>query len=139
MNYLDLWIANLRQRRSVHLTQAITIVGHREKHLGPRSEFARVTLTLGPAEELDVVDNVPCRKELEALGVAWPQCVVFGLLDITMFAEFGPLYKMRVTLNNAAYHEVDSCENAFREAGRDAGRNILEVVKRDGLIRHKLA
>ena len=77
MNYLDFWIANLRQRNSVRLTQGLTVVGHREKHFGPRSEFARVVMTIGPAEELDVVDNVPYRKELEALGVAWPQSVVF--------------------------------------------------------------
>lgn len=127
MNYLDLWIANLRQRNSVRLTQAITVVGHREKHFGPRSEFARVVITISPAEELDVVDNVRYRKELEALGVAWPQCVVFGLLDVVMFAEFGPLYKIRVTLDDAAYHEVDSSENAFREAGRDAGRKAIET------------
>jgi len=134
MNYLDLWIANLRQRNSVRLTQAITVVGQREKHFGPRSEFARVVLTISPAEELDVVDNVRYRKELEALGVAWPQCVVFGLLDVVMFTEFGPLYKIRITLDDAAYHEVDSSENAFREAGRDAGRKAIETVTRDRLI-----
>jgi hypothetical protein len=39
MNYLDLWIANLRQRNSVRLTQAINVVGHREKRFGLRSEF----------------------------------------------------------------------------------------------------
>jgi translation elongation factor EF-G len=135
MNYLDLWIANLRQRRSVRLAQAISVVGHREKHFGPRSEFAKVAMTIDPAEELDVFDNVPHRKELEALGVAWPKCVVFGLLDVVMFAEFGPLYKIRISLNDAAYHEVDSSENAFREAGRDAGRNVIETLKRDRLIR----
>jgi hypothetical protein len=135
MNYLDLWIANLRQRTSVRLTQAITVVGHREKHFGPRSEFARVVMTTSPAEELDVVDNVPCRKELEALGVAWPGSVVFGLLDVLMFAEFGSLYKIGITLDHAEYHEVDSSESAFREAGRDAGRKVIERVTRDRLIR----
>ena len=135
MNYLELWIANLGKRNSVRLTQAITVVGHREKHFGPRSEFARVVMTIRPSEGLHVVDNVPWRKELEALGVAWPQCVVFGVLDILMFAEFGPLYKIKITLDDAAYHEVDSSENAFREASRDAGRKIIETVTRDRLIR----
>jgi hypothetical protein len=69
MTYLDLWIANLRQRNSVRLTQAITVVGHREKPFGPHSEFARVVLTISPAEELDVVDNVPRRKELTLIDV----------------------------------------------------------------------
>jgi hypothetical protein len=111
------------------------VIGHHEKHIGPRSEFARVESTVEPAEELSVVDNVPCRKELEALGVGWPQCFVFGILDILMFAEFGPLYKIRINLDDAAYHDVDSSENGFREAGRDAGRNIIEMAKRDRLIR----
>ena len=137
MNYLDLWIANLRQRHSVNLAQAIRVVGNRKKPLGPHSEFANVVITIAPADELAVVDNVPCRKELEALGVAWPQCVVLGLLDVVMFAEFGPLYKIRITLDDAAYHEVDTSENAFREAGRDAGCNAIETVKRDRLIRFR--
>ena len=135
MNYLDPWIASLRQHKSVHLTHAITVAGHREKHFGPRSDFARVVMTISPAEELDVVDNVPCRKELEALGLAWPRCVVFGLLDVLMFAEFGSLYKIRITLDDAVYHEVDSSEKAFREAARDAGRKAVEKVTRDRLIR----
>ena len=134
-SYIDLWIAGLLRRDSAHLTQGINIVGHREKHFGPRSEFARVVMTVNPAEKFDVVDNVQCRKELESLGVAWPMCVIFGLLDVVMFAEFGPLYKISITLDDAAYHDVDSSENAFREAGRDAGRNVIEVAKRGGLIR----
>ena len=92
-------------------------------------------MTISPAEELDVIDNVPFRKELEALGVAWPRCVVFGMLDVVMFAEFGSLSKIRITLEDAAYHEVDSSENAFREAGRDAGRNVIDTMRRDRLIR----
>jgi hypothetical protein len=76
-------------------------------------QFGRVELTIDPAEELSAVDNVPCRNELEALGVAWPQSVVFGILDVLMFAEFGPLYKIRITLDDAAYHEVDSSENGI--------------------------
>jgi len=46
-------------------------------------------MTTSPAEELAVVDNLRCRKELETLEVAWPRCVVFGPLDVLMFAEFG--------------------------------------------------
>jgi translation elongation factor EF-G len=62
-------------------------------------------------------------------------CVVSGLLDIVMFVDFGPLYKIRVTMDDAAYHEVGSSENGFREAGRDAGRNLVEIPRSDRLIR----
>jgi len=134
-NYLEQWVAGLLRRDSARLKQSISVDGHREKRLGPRSEFAHIAMSVNPAEVLEVVDNVPCRRELESLGVAWPMCVVFGLLDVVMFSEFGPLYKIRITLEDAAYHDVDSSENAFREAGRDAGRNLIEVATRDRLIR----
>jgi len=52
-----------------------------------------------------------------------------------MFAEFASLYKIGITLDDAAYHEVDSSESAFREAGRDAGRKVIERVTRDRPIR----
>lgn len=135
MNYFDLWISDLRERTSVHLARPIAVEGHRERHIGPRWEFAKVVMTISPAEELEVYDHVPCRNELEALGVAWPRCVAFGLLDVLMFAEFGALHKIRITLDDAAYHEVDSSEKAFREAGRDAGLRVIEAVTRDRLIR----
>ena len=67
-DYLDLWIAGLLRRKSARLQKGLTIVGHREKHFEPRSEFARVVMTINPAEEFGVVDNVPCRKDLEALA-----------------------------------------------------------------------
>jgi hypothetical protein len=54
-----------------------------------------------------------------------------------MFAEFGSLHKIRIMLDEAAYHEVDSSENAFREASRDAGRKAIEMVTRDRLIRFR--
>ena len=132
--YLDSWVAGLLRRESAHITERVTVVGKREKHLGPRSEFARITVSVDPAEDFDVIDNVPSRKELEALGVGWPESAIFGLLDVLMFAELRPLYKLRVTLSDAAYHHIDSSENAFREAGRDAGRKIVEAVKQSGLI-----
>jgi hypothetical protein len=129
----QLWVAGLLRRESAHLKGRVTVVGHREKHFGSQSEYARIVLSVHPAEHFNVVDNVPYRKELEALGIAWPDPVVFGLLDVLMFAEYRPIYKMQVILEDAAYHEIDSSENAFREAGRDAGRKIVEAIGRDGL------
>jgi translation elongation factor EF-G len=136
MDYIDLWDGNQPRRNSVRLIRKVSVIGSRVKQFGMRGEFGKVEMTVDPAEKLSVVDSVPWRKELEALGVAWPQCVIFGVLDILMFAEFGPLYKIRITLEDAEYHEVDSTQNAFREAGRDAGRNIVEMARRDRLIRH---
>ncbi len=93
-----------------------------------------IYVTVDPADEFELIDNVPCRDELIKLGVAWPNSAIFGILDILMFLEFRPLYKVRITLDNAAYHHVESTENAFREAGRDAGRKIADAIKAGGLL-----
>ena len=90
-------------------------------------------MTIDPAEHFEVIDRVPCRREIEALRVGWPQVVVFGLLDVLMTMESHPLYRVRVTLNDAAYHHTDSTEIALREAGRDAGHKVVERVGADGL------
>lgn len=109
------------------------MTGQRERHWRERSEFASVSMMIEPAEHFEVIDRVPCSREIEALGVGWPQSVVFGLLDVLMTMESHPLYKVRVTLKDAAYHETDSTEIALREAGRDAGRKIVKQIGADDL------
>jgi hypothetical protein len=131
-DYLGLWGEGFRKQDSIFLAGPITVVGEREKHLGPKSEFAKIQLTLHPAYTFEVVDNVAEKSELEKLGVGWPDCAVFGLLDVLMLAEPGPLYKVRVMLEEVWYHEVDSSWQAFRNAGRDAGRKIIQAMHHRG-------
>ena len=117
-DYLSLWSSGLPERKSILLTAPITVLGIRNKALGPRGEFAKVQLTLNPSASFEVADNVAERTELERLGVGWPESVVFGLLDVLMFAEPGPLHKVSVVLELAWYHDVDSSIRAFRHAGQ---------------------
>ena len=70
------------------------------------------------------------QKELERLGVEWPDPVILGLLDSLMNTDLGPLKNIRVRLERVWYHEVDSTRNAFRNAGRGAGRKILDALAR---------
>lgn len=73
-------------------------------------------------------DAVPERSELDRLGVQWLESSIFGLLDVLMFADPAPLFKVRVVLEKVWYHHVDSTQNAFRNAGRDASRKLLEKI-----------
>ena len=75
-----------------------------------------------------MVDSVPEKPDLEKLGVGWPDPVILGLLDILMNAEQGSLRNIRVVLERVWYHDVDSSRDAFRCAGRDAGRTIMEAI-----------
>jgi translation elongation factor EF-G len=132
-NYLKLWDSGQPAQRSILLTKPITVLGVRNKQLGPRGEFAKVQITLNPSSSFEVLDNVAERGALERLGVSWPDPVVFGLLDILMLAEPGPLYKVSAVLEMVWYHEVDSSLMAFRHAGRDAGRKVIEDLVRSHL------
>jgi hypothetical protein len=50
------------------------------------------------------------------------------LLDILMLADPAPLFKVRVVVERVWYHHVDSTQNASCNAGRDAGRKLLEKI-----------
>ena len=123
-DYLASWDSS--DKNSRNLPNPITVVG---EHVDARKrEFAKIELTVRPAEAFDVVDSVPDKADLEKLDVGWPDPVIFGLLDILMNAKQGPVRNVRVVLERVWYHEVDSSRSAFRSAGRDAGRKIIEAI-----------
>jgi hypothetical protein len=130
-DYLSLWSEGLTNQQSRLLSAPITVLGERIKQLGARGEFAKVQLTVHPSESFEVIDRVAESSELEKLGVEWPDCAIFGLLDVLMFTELGPLYKVRVVLEKVWYHHVDSTNQAFRQAGRAAGRKIVKSIEDD--------
>ena len=127
-DYLRLWAEGLPNQRSRLLPVPITVVGKRIKAFGPKGEFATIKLTARPSDSFEVIDRVAEKHELEKLGVGWPDSAIFGLLDVLMFTKLGPLYKVSVVLEEAAYHDVDSSWSAFRLAGSDAGRKIIEAI-----------
>ena len=122
--HLTLWDEGPPDNSRRILTAPITVVA--EWILTSKSEFARVELTVEPANTFEVIDRVPWKEELEKLGVGWPEPVILGLLDVLMKPE--PLRNFRVILDDAAYHDIDSTADAFRSAGREAGRKILEAI-----------
>jgi len=127
-DYLTLWVEGPSDEGSRTLTAPVTVIG--EWTDGPKSEFAKVQLTVQPAKGFDVVDAVEQKNELEKLGVGWPDPVILGLLDTLMRADLGPLRNVCVTLKHVWDHELDSTRNAFRNAGRDAGRKIIDALDR---------
>jgi hypothetical protein len=126
-DYMMLWAEGLPMRSSLTLRAAINVTGERNKHLGPRYEFAKIALSVQPASTFEVVDSVPEDEELRREGyLDW---AVFGLLDVLMLSEPFPLHKLRIVFESAEYHPVDSSPIAFLHAGRDAGRKIIDSLK----------
>ncbi len=125
-DYLALWAQRLMSDKSLVLKKAIAVVGERDAHLGPRWQFAKIWLTAYPAPAFEVVDGVPDGEILHRLG--YFEFAIFGVLDVLMVAKPSPLYTVRIVLERAEHHPVDSSPAAFLHAGRDAGRKIINSM-----------
>jgi hypothetical protein len=130
-DYLKLWQQDMLKANSLTLKSKITIVGERNEHIGPRWEIARIQITVEPASDFEVVDVYPDNQEARQEGfLDW---AVFGLLDVIMLTWSTPLRNIRVTLEKAEVDAINSSRMAFRHAGRDAGRKLLQIVKGNAL------
>jgi hypothetical protein len=109
----------------VTLEKPIRIEAKRRKHLGPTMEFAKVNIYAEPASEFSVVDLVSAENRVREFG--YPDQFIDGLLEILVSNEHQPLTRIRVTLESAEFSEIDSTPRAFFEAGRIAGRQLLEL------------
>jgi hypothetical protein len=126
-DYLSLWAKELTEQKSLSLQRGFTVVGERDKHLGPRWEFARIQLSVQPAEKFEVVDTLTENDDLRREGyLDW---AIYGVLDVIMLAESSPVHGIRIIVESAEQHPVDSSRMAFRQAGRDAGRKIIEAMR----------
>jgi hypothetical protein len=105
----------------------VSATGVCDKHLGPTSAFAKITLRIEPAASFEVVDDLP--EDEEFLKGGYLDWAVFGLLDALMLAESGPISAIHIVVTEAEYSRVDSSQMAFRWAGRDAGNRIIESIK----------
>jgi hypothetical protein len=127
-DYIQRWTAELMKRPEKTIASCVEVTGERHKHVGPKIEYASVRVSLEPADEFEVVDEVEQNTELKQMG--YPDWFVFGLLDILMTAESMPLTKIKIVLKNATYDRIDSSPRAFLEAGRDAGQKIRATIEK---------
>ena len=128
--YLAKWAGDLISGESRRLPKAFRVQGVREAHLGPRLEVARVELLAEPADDLNVVfdtSGLAPRPELPP----FVESAVFGFLDVVLLAEPYPLRKMTLTVVDMEVDPVSSSVRAFRLAGREAGRRLLEAIEND--------
>ena len=127
--------------------KAADVRGLFKKQSGGRGQFGDCVITLEPftaeqaaAEELDFTDNVAFSNEI--VGGVIPKefipAVEYGVRETAKSGvKFGyPLINVKVTLTYGSYHDVDSSQVAFEQAGRialqeavaAAGPQLLEPI-----------
>lgn len=129
MNYLKLWTDYKINQKSMKLEKRIEVEGVRSKHLGPRFEYAKINLLIEPAENFEVV-FVPKEYESDNNIKQMLDAALFGFLDIVMNIDPYPLKDIKVTIFEADIDQIDSSIMSFKNAGKDAGRKVLEILKK---------
>jgi len=127
-DYIELWKQNVTTRPAQTVKSGIEITGERDKHMGAQHEYAKVKIYVEPSDHFEVVDLVESTSKAREEG--YPDSFLFGLLDMMMTMEHGPLIRVRVTLKTAEYDPINSSSKSYWGAGRDAGRKLAETVSR---------
>jgi len=125
------------------ITKKVTDVrGLFKKQTGGRGQFGDCQISLEPytaeqaeADELDFTDSIAFENKV--VGGVIPKefipSIEYGVRDTaTSGVKFGyPLINIKATLTYGSYHDVDSSQIAFEQAGRLA---LLEAVERAGPV-----
>ncbi len=95
-----------------------------KRPLGPRGEFASITLRIEPAESFAFESTVAWPENEIALN--YNESVLDGVIDELLARDVGPyVTRLRVTALSIEWHPIDSCQRAFYFAARGAIRRGL--------------
>jgi translation elongation factor EF-G len=119
---LKAWFTDLIERPSARLPGRVRVEGIRNKHLGPRWEYARIVVE---AESSDSFSVSGPERPLDAESETFVRAAAFGVLDVVLTAAPIPLRDFCLRIVEVHVHPVDSSVMAFRRAGRDAGEQLL--------------
>lgn len=126
-DYLSKWFDAIRGGPSILLAEAIEVEGVRDKHLGPKWQFAKVVFRIEPAATLEIeADNEGIPTSVRDRH--YVDAAILGVLDVILTVADYPLKNVRLVLVGAEDHPADSSWMSFRHAGRDCGRKIMEAI-----------
>jgi hypothetical protein len=128
MNYLEKWTESLLLGRSQPLTRTVRVEGVRKAHLGPRMDFAQVEFVVESADGFEVSIEVQ-NLEVNLEQRSFIDSAILGFLDVVMLAEPFPLKNIKLRVVGADFDPVSSNSMAFRLAGREAARKLLDEIR----------
>jgi hypothetical protein len=124
------WADSLESLPPIRLRKVLEVVGEQDRHIGPRWESARVTFRLEPHDGLDL--RITTSSKLERMEeLLFLTEAAYGLLDVLLTQPSGPIRDISIVIIDAESSETDSSKHAFRMAGRNAGRKVLEELGRN--------
>lgn len=126
---LSEWTADRPRCRREPLRAVVRVAGRFERITSKRL-FGAIVVVAEPAAELSVefelnTDQMRRQEGYGKHGFLGP--VAFGLLDVLLIEMPYDILGARLRVVDLAEHPVDSVPFAYRMAGRDAARRILDA------------
>jgi hypothetical protein len=128
------WIDDLRHAIQADPLGTINVparvTGFCNRVIGSRRQFARIGILAEPAAAWSVEDQVPQGSlgEAESHRESFLRSAILGILDVLTISTRPPILNVRIVLEGAKANPVDSNDEAFRLAGRQAAQKLLRTV-----------
>jgi len=130
-----MWLDSIAKIRSSNLPVTVDVIGEFNAYLVYSNQHAVVKMQIEPAQNLEVVTNDTVIEKIQY--AEYIDSAIFGLLDVLAFS--GPLayFNVRIVVKDADCDRINFSPMAFRFAGRDAGRKVLQHVRESSVAARK--
>lgn len=125
MTNLHDWFQDRLAAPSMRMERKVRVSVTHDQHLGPTWERAGLGLEVEPAEEFAAELAI---EQATADEVEYAKAAMLGFLDVVMANTPSPLRDVRVRVVELSVDPVASSEMAFRKAGRQAARKVMEEL-----------
>jgi hypothetical protein len=129
MTLLHEWSSSLVKDTQLGIPRPFLVEGTVDRHAGPTWMRAEATVIFEPSGELGL--DLTKLEEKPEDADKFARIFLFGVLDVTMIDKSPQISNFVVKFIKLRYDKIESSPLAFRLAGREAGRKLLELLKKD--------
>lgn len=129
MDLVKSWAESLVTKMPDQVRNKVSAKGVCKKHTGGLSMYAAVSITLEPAEKVDVDDQLPEEQRKRLRSEGWYEEIVYGVLDVLMTRPMTPISVFRLMIEHVEFNEMEARGPAFRLAARYAASECLNSLK----------
>ncbi len=120
------WIARKLSRYPLRLRETASATCSCHKQTETRCIFGQVTLSAAPSKTFSFVSHVDWPA-----GVNYEECVMDGIFDVLISADFHPICGVKFTLEEIGWDPKDSVPAGYYFAAREATRKILRLDEKN--------
>jgi hypothetical protein len=119
------WLSSYEKLPTVQIANSHMVEGVCKEVRGDRALYAKVILRFSPSSKLAFSHSIGGKKPSVPETVLWQRSVYLGVLDVMLAHAPTPINGFRCEIEEMDFHMMDSSNEAFRLAGRQAALEFL--------------